>query len=337
MSNNRQTGIESLIDGLDELSKAIIIAVYAHGVRGQKEKLGSIYALHPLRVMLSQKSTNSMAVGVLHDVLEDCNAEYGDDQGWTIARLRSVGLDEAVLSSLALVSKAESNDESYLTFCARAASSRASRSVKIADIEDNMNITRLAGISPTASDRLAKYLNAYDVIKKVEIVAWTFDYQLPQASRKAHEAKLSQALHELIPLRNLTQDLSDEEIEEDEDGRVLGHYFNSLADAEEALPECAQVIEEFDQDIEHPFTEWHNEDYFYSAKLKSFNNEYGALLHISYDDNWSRWEVNCVVLAVLHEDCDDFGQFLMRFFASIALKSAGNDEWAEFLNRWVKS
>lgn len=338
MSGSKKIGIESFIAGLDELSKAIIIAVYAHGVRGQKEKVESIYALHPLRVMLSQKSANSMAVGVLHDVVEDCNFKHGEDQAWTIARLRSAGIGEEVLSSLALVSKAESSEESYLTFCARAASSSASRSVKIADLEDNMNIRRLKQISPKDSDRLMKYLHAYNMIKKVEVVAWSFDYQLPQVARESHETRLSQALHSLIPPKSLNDDLSEEENEEeDDDDRILGHYYNSLSDAEEVLTECATAIEEFDEDIDHPFTEWHSENYFYSAKLRLLDNDYGALLRINYDDNWSRWEISCVVLAVLYEDCDDFGEFLMRFFASTALKSAGNGGWAKFLRGWVKT
>lgn len=337
MSSSKKIGIESFIADLDELSKAIIIAVYAHGVRGQKEKVESIYALHPLRVMLSQKSANSMAVGVLHDVVEDCNSKHGEDQAWTIARLRRAGIGEEVLSSLVLVSKSESSEESYLTFCARAASSSASRSVKIADLEDNMNIRRLKQISPKDSDRLIKYLHAYNMIKKVEIVAWSFDQQLSQAAREFHEARLSQALHTLIPPRNLNEDLSEEEKQEDDDDCVLGHYYDRLSDAEEVLPECALAIDELNEDIDHPFTEWRSENYFYSAKLRLLDNDYGALLRINYDDNWSRWEISCVVLAALYEDCDDFGEFLMRFFASRALKSAGNSGWAKFLRGWAKT
>lgn len=338
MSRHTKGDIEPLIANLDELSKAIIISVFAHGVRGQKEKTESIYSLHPLRVMLSQKSMTAMAVGVLHDVVEDCNVKYGDDREWTIERLRKLGISEEVLSALTLVSKADSANESYLTFCARAALGNASRLVKIADLEDNMNIRRLTHISQKDSDRLDKYLYAYNHIKKIEIIAWSFDYQVPTAVRVSHEAKLSQALYTLIPPENMNNYVSKNGFEEeDQDDRVAGHYYECLDDAEAVLPESAQVIEGFDEDTDHPFTEWHSEHYFYAAKIKLVDQDYGTLLRISYDDNWERWEISCEVLAKLHEDCDNFGGFLMRFFASVALRSAGNGGWANFLKGWARS
>jgi len=56
------------------LEKAIKIAVEAH--MGQVDKGGNPYILHPLRVMLSLNSEEERIVGVLHDVVEDC-------EGWT--------------------------------------------------------------------------------------------------------------------------------------------------------------------------------------------------------------------------------------------------------------
>ncbi len=52
------------------LEKAIKIAVEAH--TGQVDKSGNPYILHPLRVMLSLNTEEGRIVGVLHDVVEDC-------------------------------------------------------------------------------------------------------------------------------------------------------------------------------------------------------------------------------------------------------------------------
>ncbi len=61
---------------MSNLQKAISIAVEAH--KGQTDKGGSPYILHPLRVMMSLETEEEMIVGVLHDVVEDC-ADKGFD------------------------------------------------------------------------------------------------------------------------------------------------------------------------------------------------------------------------------------------------------------------
>ena len=57
------------------LQRAIEIAVEAHA--GQADKAGSIYILHPLRVMLAQTTDDARIVAVLHDVVEDCEGCRG--------------------------------------------------------------------------------------------------------------------------------------------------------------------------------------------------------------------------------------------------------------------
>jgi (p)ppGpp synthase/HD superfamily hydrolase len=51
------------------LERAIEIAVEAH--KGQVDKGGSPYILHPLRVMMSVNGESEKIVAVLHDVVED--------------------------------------------------------------------------------------------------------------------------------------------------------------------------------------------------------------------------------------------------------------------------
>lgn len=135
---------------MSTLERAIAIAVEAHA--GQVDKAGSPYVLHPLRVMLSLKGNEERIVGVLHDVVEDCRQ-------WSFDRLRSEGFSPSVLSGLEAVTKREDEhgDKNYDRFIARAGTDPIGRLVKIADLKDNMDLSRIAW--PTAEDiaRLGKY------------------------------------------------------------------------------------------------------------------------------------------------------------------------------------
>lgn len=51
------------------LEDAIILAINAH--RGQVDKAGAPYILHPLHLMMQMHSETAKIVAVLHDVVED--------------------------------------------------------------------------------------------------------------------------------------------------------------------------------------------------------------------------------------------------------------------------
>ena len=73
------------------LEHAIAIATEAH--RGQQDKAGAPYILHPLRVMLALDGTVDRIVGVLHDVVEDGGSD------WTFERLTAEGFTLEVIWS----------------------------------------------------------------------------------------------------------------------------------------------------------------------------------------------------------------------------------------------
>lgn len=133
-----------------QLTKAIIIASLAHD--GQTDKAGAAYILHPLRVMLALPEGDARVAGVLHDVVED-------NENWTIERLRESGFSEAVISAVDAVTRREG--ESYNAFIDRARLEPIGRVVKLADLRDNMDLSRLKRIA-TDEDyrRLAKYAKA---------------------------------------------------------------------------------------------------------------------------------------------------------------------------------
>ncbi|MFZ4748639.1 MAG: hypothetical protein ACOYLK_17435 [Sphingomonas sp.] len=134
---------------MSTLERAIAIAVEAHA--GQFDKAGTPYIIHPLRVMLSLKSNDERIVGVLHDVCEDC-------PGWDFDRLRREGFSEIMIDALRSVTKIEG--ESYDDFVIRASRNEIGKAVKIADLIDNSDVSRISEPTDRDRERLAKYARA---------------------------------------------------------------------------------------------------------------------------------------------------------------------------------
>ena len=63
---------------LELLERAISIAVEAH--RGQKDRYGAPYILHPLRVMGRLEAPTEQTVAILHNVVEDTDWTFEDLQ-----------------------------------------------------------------------------------------------------------------------------------------------------------------------------------------------------------------------------------------------------------------
>ena len=131
------------------LERAIAIAATAH--TSQIDKTGAPYILHPLRMMMRLDTTEARIVAILHDVVEDTE--------WTLEGLASEGFSDSVLKALECVTKREG--EEYRAFVQRSASDPIARRVKLMDLEDNMNILRLAQLSDIDLERLRKYHQAW--------------------------------------------------------------------------------------------------------------------------------------------------------------------------------
>ena len=134
------------------LSDAITLATQAHV--GQVDKGGSPYILHPLRVMLACKTEPERITAILHDTVEDCGIELG------MLRERFGG---GVADAVDAMTRRHGED--YEAFIDRCALNPVARVVKLADIADNMDVSRL-GREPTAEDakRLDRYSSALLVL-----------------------------------------------------------------------------------------------------------------------------------------------------------------------------
>src|SRR3989338_258253 len=137
------------------LEEAIGIATAAH--KGQVDKAGKPYILHSLRVMLKMPSIELMIIAVLHDGIEDSTLTYED--------LRQKGFSATIISAVEALTKREG--ETYEVFISRVKTNMLARSVKIADIEDNLDITRIAQPSSRDYERLEKYKKALLVLNEI--------------------------------------------------------------------------------------------------------------------------------------------------------------------------
>jgi len=129
---------------MNELEKAIQLAVEAHA--GDSDKAGATYIRHPLRLMQQMDTETERVVAVLHDVVEDtrCNLDDIEEE-----------FDSEVRDAVDALTKRDGED--YEELIDRAAANPIARTVKIADLEDNMDITRLDSVDEDLGKRLAKY------------------------------------------------------------------------------------------------------------------------------------------------------------------------------------
>ena len=97
-------------------------------------------------------------MAVLHEVVEDSQPP----QRWGFDELRREGFSEPVLAALEGVTRRES--ETYEEFIRRSLTHPVGRWVKLADIEDNMDIRRLATLTDRDTERLRRYLTAWRVL-----------------------------------------------------------------------------------------------------------------------------------------------------------------------------
>ena len=136
------------------LEKAIEIAQEAH--KGVKDKGGHDYINNPIRVMHAMSNDQEKIVAILHDVVEDSD--------WTFDRLKEEGFEDSVIESLRCVTK-YSEEEDYQEFIKRAATNKIATKVKMADIEDNLDLSRLGTLTEKDLTRIEKYKKALKYLK----------------------------------------------------------------------------------------------------------------------------------------------------------------------------
>lgn len=132
--------------------KAMSIAIKAH--EGQKDKAGAPYLLHVLRVMMSVEKMDEKTVALLHDVVEDSET--------SIEELTKAGFPKKILKAVELLTKTDKKP--YEDYIQEIKNNDLARAVKLADLKDNMNITRLKKVTEGDKLRIKKYKAAYNLL-----------------------------------------------------------------------------------------------------------------------------------------------------------------------------
>ena len=137
------------------LDRAIELAKQHH--EGQTDKAGKPYIEHPLRVMNQVESEEEKIVAVLHDIVEDTDISLDD--------LRNEGFSEEVVSAVECLTKQDG--ENYDSYIERISFNPLAVKIKLADLEDNRDLTRLPEVTDKDLERIEKYDKALEKLTRL--------------------------------------------------------------------------------------------------------------------------------------------------------------------------
>ena len=134
----------------EQLEIAIELAIKYH--KGQMDKGGNPYILHPLEVMNNVDKMESKIVAVLHDIIEDTKCTVDILRGW--------GINEDAIKSINKLTHKEGM--SYMEYITEISYDFIATEVKLADLKCNMDLSRLnRKITNKDFERHKKYMKAY--------------------------------------------------------------------------------------------------------------------------------------------------------------------------------
>ena len=137
------------------LDRVIELAKQHH--EGQTDKAGKPYIEHPLRVMNQVESEEEKIVAVLHDIVEDTDISLDD--------LRNEGFSEKVVSAVECLTKQDG--ENYDSYIERISFNPLAVKIKLADLEDNSDLTRLPEVTDKDLERIEKYDKALEKLTRL--------------------------------------------------------------------------------------------------------------------------------------------------------------------------
>ena len=128
--------------------KALCLCFEAH--KELKDKSGLPYVFHPFHLAEQMETEETTVVALLHDVVEDT--------GYSLADLEDMGFSKSVLDALALLTHDPSVD--YMDYVRAIKANPIARTVKLADLRHNSDLTRLDTVDEKALARVEKYQKA---------------------------------------------------------------------------------------------------------------------------------------------------------------------------------
>ena len=125
--------------------------------KGQVDKAGIDYfSGHIMSVVNGVNTVEEKIVAYLHDTLEDTELSYFD--------LMVLDFSDKVINGVIFITK--DKKESYEDYLKHVKSHELSRAVKLSDLTNNMDLSRLKKITEVDNRRLEKYKKAYKYLKE---------------------------------------------------------------------------------------------------------------------------------------------------------------------------
>ena len=138
----------------EKTKKALKFCFDAH--KDAVDKSGMPYVFHPFHLAEQMEDEPTTVAALLHDVVEDSD--------YTLDDLRKLGFPEVVLDALALLT--HDDDTPYLVYVARLKNNPIARSVKLADLRHNSDLTRMDHVDDWALQRAEKYRKAMALLEE---------------------------------------------------------------------------------------------------------------------------------------------------------------------------
>ena len=133
---------------------ALKLCFEAH--KEQVDKSGMPYVFHPFHLAEQMNTEETTIVALLHDLVEDTD--------YTIEALVDMGFDKSITDAIALMTHAD--NVAYMDYVRTIKDNPIAKSVKLADLKHNSDLTRLDTIDGKALSRREKYLKAIAILEE---------------------------------------------------------------------------------------------------------------------------------------------------------------------------
>lgn len=122
----------------------------------QKDKNGRVYYEHPIRLATQVESDEEKIVALLHDIIEDTPI--------TALDLENYGIPKECIDAVMLLTKAKETPYGEYINKIKDSSNNLAIRVKIVDLKDNSNLTRIKQLTPKDLNRTEKYIRALKIL-----------------------------------------------------------------------------------------------------------------------------------------------------------------------------
>ncbi len=138
----------------DNTKKALKLCFEAH--KNQLDKSGMPYVFHPFHLAEQMTDEATTITALLHDVVEDTDITFDD--------LEKLGFGDEIIEALRLLTHNDATP--YMDYIVRIKSNPIAKSVKLADLKHNSDLSRLDTIDEYALVRNEKYKQAIKLLQE---------------------------------------------------------------------------------------------------------------------------------------------------------------------------